>query len=245
MKKIAAIILAAGKGKRMKSVGFNKVVAKLAGKHMIEHTVDLLEELKIQTKIAVVGFAKESVMTTLGNRVTYVVQEKRLGTAHAVECALKKLPVDIQTVLILGGDDSAFYKKETIEHLIKFHEKETAALSFLTITVDNPAGLGRVIRDESGRVTGIVEEKDAKENQKIIKEINPGCYIFEVSFLRKYLKKVEKSPVTGEYYLTSLLDIAIKNKEKLEAVAAGQILWRGINTPKELIEAERLFLNLK
>jgi bifunctional UDP-N-acetylglucosamine pyrophosphorylase/glucosamine-1-phosphate N-acetyltransferase len=77
--------------------------------------------------------------------------------------------------------------------------------------------------------------------QRKIKEINPACYIFKVAFLRQYLKKVKKSPVSGEYYLTSLIDIAIKNKEKLEAVAGGKISWRGINTPQELKEAEKLF----
>jgi bifunctional UDP-N-acetylglucosamine pyrophosphorylase / glucosamine-1-phosphate N-acetyltransferase len=245
MEKIAAIILAAGKGERMKSTNFNKVILKLAGKHMIEHTVDLLDKLEIKTKIAVVGFAKESVMTALKDRVIYAVQEERLGTAHAVECALKKLPENIETVLILGGDDSAFYTKDIIRNLIENHIKIRAALSLLTILIDDPTGLGRIIRGDNGEIIGIMEDKDATDIQKEIKEINPGCYVFEVSFLRKYLKKIEKSPKTKEYYLTSLIDIAIKNKEKVEAVAGGKILWRGINTPEELKEAEELFLNLK
>jgi bifunctional UDP-N-acetylglucosamine pyrophosphorylase / glucosamine-1-phosphate N-acetyltransferase len=245
MKNIAAIILAAGRGKRMNSEKTNKVVSTLGKKQMILHTIDRLNELFISPVIVVVGFAKESVMRALGNRVIYAHQSKRLGTAHAVICALKKLPKDIKTVLVLGGDDSAFYTKEIIENLIKLHRQENAAMSFLTITVDNPAGLGRVMRGNNGNVTGIIEEKDATENQKIIKEINPGCYIFEVSFLKKYLKKIKKSPVSGEYYLTSLIDIAINNKEKLTVAKGGKILWRGINTPQELKEAEKLFLNIK
>lgn len=244
MKKIAAIILAAGMGERMKSEKTNKVVAILGNKPMILHTVGRLNELSVSPIIVVVGFAKESVIKVLGNRVVFAEQLKRLGTADAVSSALEKLPENIQRVLVLGGDDSAFYTKETIENLIENHQKENAALSFLTITVDNPVGLGRVIRNNNGKVAGIMEEKDATNSQREIKEINPGCYIFEVNFLRQYLKKIKKSPVSNEYYLTSLIDIAIKNKEKLVDVPGGKILWRGINTPEELREAQRLFIKV-
>lgn len=245
MKKIAAIILAAGKGARMKSDKKNKAVILLGNKQMILHIVDKLKKLLISPVVVVVGFAKESVMKVLGNRVIFAEQTKRLGTAHAVLCALRKLPKNISTVLVLNSDDSAFYTKELIENLIKSHWKENAALSFLTITVNNPVGLGRIVRDNKGRVMEVVEERDATENQKKIKEINPGCYVFEVSFLNLYLRKVKKSPVSGEYYLTSLIDAAIRNNEKLVAVAGGKILWRGVNTPEELKEAEKLFLNIE
>ena len=245
MKKIAAIILAAGKGKRMKALKQNKVVFKLADKHMIAHTVDLLDKLKIETKIAVIGFAKESVMDVLKNRVIYAVQKKRLGTAHAVLTAFKKLPKNVSDVLILQGDDSALYKKETIAKLIGLHFLSKAAFTFLTIDVDNPTGLGRVLRDKNDKLRAVVEEKDATEIEKQIKEINPACYVISVDFLKKYLKKIEKSKITGEYYLTSLIDIAIKNNEKIIACKAGKIAWRGVNTPEELKEAEMLFLQTK
>lgn len=241
MKKIAAIILAAGKGKRMKSREINKVVVPLGNKQMILHVVDRLTELFISPIIVVVGFAKESVMRVLDGRAIFAQQSKRLGTAHAVMCALKKLPKDIQTVLVLNGDDSAFYTKDILKNLIDNHFKKNADLSFLTITVENPTGLGRIIRDIDSKVAGVVEEKDATDAQRKITEINPACYIFEVSFLRQYLGQIKKSPVSGEYYLTSLIDIAIKNKEKLETVSGGRILWRGINTPQELEEAQKLF----
>ena len=245
MKKIAAIILAGGRGKRMKALKRNKVVFKLADKHMIAHTIDLLDELKIESRIVVVGFAKKSVMDVLRNRVVYAIQKKRLGTAHAVLCALKKLPKDVSDVLILQGDVSALYKEETIAKLIDFHFLAKAAFRFLTIEVDNPAGLGRILRDKNDKLIAVIEEKDATRTDKKIKEINPACYVISVGFLKKYLAKIEKSRITGEYYLTSLIDIAIKNNEKIEAVKAGKIAWRGVNTPKELKEAERLFLQEK
>ncbi len=242
MKKIAAIILAAGKGKRMNSKQINKVVLPLGNKQMILYAVDRLKNLDINPIVTVVGYAKESVMKILDGKVIFAEQRKRLGTAHAVMCALKKIPEDIGTVLILNGDDSAFYSEEIIKKLIKTHLEEKTALSFLTIMMDNPTGLGRVIRDDVGRVLRVVEEKDAVEKEKKIREINPACYIISIEFLRKYLKKVKKSPATGEYYLTGLIDIAIKNNEKIEAVKAGKIVWRGVNTPKEFKEAKMMFL---
>ena len=242
MKKIAAIILAAGQGKRMESKEVNKVVVPLGDKQMILHTVDRLTELLISPIIVVVGFAKDSVIKVLKGKVVFANQKKRLGTAHAVMCGLKKLPQNIQTVLVLNGDDSAFYTKDIIKKLVESHWVKNTALSFLTIAVDNPAGLGRVVRDSNNKVVGIVEEKDASYAQRKIDEINPACYVFEVDFLKKYLKKVKKSLASGEYYLTSLIDIAIKNKQKIEAVAAGKISWRGINTQDELKEAEKLLL---
>ncbi len=245
MKKIAAIILAAGRGKRMKSKEVNKVVAALGDKQMILHTVDRLTELLISPIIVVVGFAKDSVIKVLKGKVIFANQKKRLGTAHAVLCGLKKLPQNIQTVLVLNGDDSAFYTKDIIEKLVESHWAKNTALSFLTITVDNPAGLGRIVRDNNNKVVGIVEEKDASHDQRKIQEINPACYVFEVDFLKKYLKQVKKSEITGEYYLTSLLDMVIKNDEKIEAVAVGKIPWRGINTQEELREAEKLFLTVR
>ncbi len=245
MKKIAAIILAAGRGKRMMSKQVNKVVVPLGNKHMILHVVDRLSELFISPIVVVVGFAKESVMKVLSKKVVFAEQSKRLGTAHAVSCGLKKLPQDIKTVLVLNGDDSAFYTKDIIQKLIDNHFKNNASLSFLTIVVENPFGLGRVVRDSANKIIGIVEEKDATDIQRKIQEINPACYIFEIDFLKKYLKKIKKSDITGEYYLTSLIDIAIQDEKKVEAVEGGTILWRGINTPEELKEAERLFLQTK
>lgn len=242
MNKVGAIILAAGKGKRMNSKTVNKVVLPLENKPMILHTLDLLKKFKIDPIIVVVGFAKKSVMEVLGDRVTFAEQKKQLGTAHAVLCAFRRLPQNIDNVLIVNGDDSAFYKEQMIKKLVETHFLVKASFTFLTIELENPSGLGRVIRNKKGEVMAVIEEEDATKKQKEIKEINPACYIFRVNFLKEYLKKVKKSPVTGEYYLTSLVNIAVKNKEKIETVRGGKIAWRGVNTKKELRQAERLFL---
>lgn len=240
MGRIGAIILAAGKGSRMKATTVNKVAMPLLDKPMIIHTIERLEKMNIKDIVVVVGFAKESVMNVLGNKVIFAVQNKRLGTAHAVSCGLKEIPEGIEHVLVVNGDDSAFYTTEILDNLIKTHSESRAVLTFLTIERDNPTGLGRIVRDSNGKLSSIVEEKDATTQQREIKEINPGCYLFSVEFLKKYLPMVQKSPVSGEYYITSLIDIGIKHGEIVETQKAGNIVWRGVNTKEELLEAEKI-----
>lgn len=242
---LAAVVLAAGKGKRMKSKNINKVALNLAGKPMILYTIGLLKELEIDPILVVVGFAKESITKILKGKVTFCEQKKRLGTAHALSCALRKIPSSIQNVLVLQGDDSALYNPQILEKLLLAHFKTGASFTFLTIEMENPKGLGRVLRDKKGNVLAIVEEKDATESERRIKEINPACYVFKVSFLKKYLPRVKRSPVTGEYYLTSLIDIGIKANEKVDTLAAGLFMWRGVNTKDELEEAEKLFMKIE
>lgn len=242
----AAIILAAGKGKRMNSKNINKVALPLGGKPMILYTVEILEKLGIKTIIIVVGFAKNSVMDLFPKgKVKFCEQKKRLGTAHAVYCGMKKVPSGTKNILVLQGDDSALYKVGTIKQLIEKHLESDASFTFLTIEMEDPKGLGRVIRGKEGKVLAIVEEKDATEGARKIKEINPACYVFKTDFLKKYLPKIKRSPVTGEYYLTSLIDMGIKNNENLDTLQAGLFAWRGVNTKEELEVAENIFLKIK
>src|ERR1035437_2737682 len=175
-KNLGAIILAAGKGKRMNSKSVNKVALHLADKPMIAHTVSLLEKVGIKEIVVVIGFAKKSVIDALGNKVIFAEQRKRLGTGHAALCGLRKLPKNVDDVLIINGDDSAFYPQSLIKNLIKTHTLSNAAITFLTIEKDNPFSLGRIVRNSSGQVVAIIEEKDATQTQRKIKEINPGCY---------------------------------------------------------------------
>lgn len=241
MNNIGAIILAAGKGSRMKSKTSNKVTLLLGDKPMIQHSVDLAESLSLNPIIVVVGFAKNSVKKLFGEKVLFAEQKKRMGTAHAALQALKVLPSETKDVFILNGDDSAFYTKDILNLLLAEHSKNGNAITFLTLNVDNPFGLGRIIRDKAGKVVAIFEEKDASPKQRLIKEINPACYLFSADFLRKYLPKTPKSKVTGEYYLVSLIAMAINNGEKVEGIKGGNIPWRGVNTGDELKEAETLF----
>jgi bifunctional UDP-N-acetylglucosamine pyrophosphorylase/glucosamine-1-phosphate N-acetyltransferase len=245
-KKLGAIILAAGRGSRMKATkNANKVTMALADKPIILHAIDLLEKMNLSLIVIVVGFAKQSVLNIVKHPIAvFAEQTKRLGTAHAVKCALPKIPDDVTDVIVMNGDDSAFYTKHLISELTDIHFSSNAAVTFLTLEIENPFGLGRVIRDENDIVTQIVEEKDATEEQRKVTEVNAACYVFSMKFLKKYMKKIEKSPVTGEYYIVSLVELAAKNGEKIETMRGGSMPWRGVNSKEELEEAERLYLQV-
>lgn len=236
---LGAIVLAAGRGSRIKAKNINKVAMSLAGKPIIRHAIELLRKIKIKTVVVVVGYAKASVINALGQEVIFAEQTKRLGTAHAVRCGLKKLPGEIKNVLVINGDDSAFYAGKIIQDLIEKHFNSKAALTFLTVEKNNPESFGRVIRNENGKLVAIIEEKNATSAQRKIGEINAGCYIYKTSFLRKYLPKVKKNSVSKEYYLTDLIELGLRSGEKIVDMRAGEMAWWGINTKEELEEAER------
>jgi bifunctional UDP-N-acetylglucosamine pyrophosphorylase/glucosamine-1-phosphate N-acetyltransferase len=248
-RKLGAIILAAGQGKRMQIDGVNKVTMQLNNKPIIAHIVHFMKSMAIETIVVVVGHAKESVMQALDkDSVIFAEQTERLGTGHAVQIAVDALPQDVTDVFVVYGDDAVFYNNKHIPVMRELFEKQLAsdaAFTFLTIEQDDPSGLGRIVRDKDGNLLAIVESKDATEEQLKITEINPGCFVFSVEFLREYLPKVQKSPVTGEYYLTSLIDLAIQNTLKVQTVKGGKMAWRGVNTKEELQEAERLFAELE
>ena len=242
MSNVAAIILAAGKGTRFQSGTVNKVTLSLAGKPIISYSIELLEKLGIDAIFVVVGFAKESIQETLsGHAVTFVEQREQKGTADALRCALPSIPSSISDVVVLNGDD-LFQKAETIAGCIEKHKTSGAAVTCATVFLENPQGLGRIVRDTNGKIQAIVEEKDASREELAIKEVNGACYLFSSAFLKEYLPKLAKSQVTGEYYLTDLIKLAITNSEKVETVAI-EGKWKGINTPQDLREAQDLISN--
>jgi bifunctional N-acetylglucosamine-1-phosphate-uridyltransferase/glucosamine-1-phosphate-acetyltransferase GlmU-like protein len=234
------VILAAGRGTRMNSQTTNKVAMEIGGVPMLSKTVQNLREAQINNICIVVGFAKESVIQLFDDSVLFTEQTEQLGTGHAAKIGVEALPSNTKNVIVLYGDDSYIYTPETYTHLLKIHEENNADLSFITLTVDNPVGLGRILRDEDGNVSGIVEEKDATEEQKKITEINPACYIFSYSFFMENINKVKKSDVTGEYYLTTLIEMAVAKNANIQTYNVTGIKWRGINTPAELQQANEM-----
>lgn len=245
---LAAVILAAGKGKRMQiAEDVNKTTSPLGGKPMIQHIVDFMQKINVQQTVVVIGYAKESIKDVLKHyTITYAEQVEQLGTGHAVQVAIEELSPEITDVIVVYGDDAVLYNANNtkiISDLINSHYREQTAVTFLTIEQTNPIGLGRIVRDADDHVVGIVEEKVATDEQKKITEINPGCFVFSREFLTTYMDQVEKNEISGEYYLTDLIDLAQKDGQKIHAVRGGALAWRGVNTKEELLEAEKLFQN--
>ncbi|MCH7951368.1 NTP transferase domain-containing protein [Patescibacteria group bacterium] len=241
MKNVAAIVLAAGKGTRINALTTNKVLFPLAGKPMIGYTAELLRKTGVSPIVVVVGFKGKEVMRFLGRGFVYVNQGKLLGTGHAVQKAMTKLPQETKQTLVLNGDDSAFYTPQLLKDLINLHLRSHAVMTVLSVERKDPIGYGRILRDRNGEVTGIREERDVTEKEKRIKEINTGAYCFSVSFLRKYLNNIRKNPVKGEYYLTDLAELAVKDNLDVEAVKVDdETVSLGVNSLEELKQADRL-----
>lgn len=233
----AAVILAAGKGSRMQAKSKNKVAFVLHGQPMIKTTADHLTMAGIGQLIAVVGFAADSVRKALGETVTYVTQKEQLGTGDAIKAAIPKLLPGITTVLSVYGDDSAFYPAELYTQMVQRLEESTASLLFLTIIKDDPTGLGRIVRDDLGNVTRIVEEKNATEAERKITEINTGFYCFKRDFLESHINEITKNPISGEYYLTDMVAIALSHGLTVTTYQADSNIWHGVNNRSDYAKA--------
>lgn len=212
---IMAIVMAAGKGTRMKSKK-SKLVQKIYGKEVVKRAVENAERAGVKNIVAVVGYMKEEVMAVLGGNVQYAVQEEMLGTGHAVMQASKYLEGKKGKVLVLNGD-VPILRPETLNRLLNKSIENKECATLLTAIYDNPKGYGRIVRDEGGNIEAIVEEKDTNDEQKAIKEINAGIYCFDIEALLEALKEIKPNNAQGEYYITDV--IAIMNAKGLKTGA--------------------------
>ncbi len=237
---VCAIVLAAGKGTRMKAPpNLNKVAFQLDDKPIILYTYEMLKKAGMENIIVVVGYASESVRDALGDNVIYAIQENPQGTGHAVKIALPYVPTQCQTIISMYGDDSAFYPPSLIQTLLTEHTKTHAAVTLVTIYKEDPTGLGRIVRNEDGEFTEIVEEKNASDAQKTIKEINTGLFCFDRIFLEQSIGEIKPNTVSGELYLTDIIQIAVTNHKMVNTITwKSDDIWYGVNTPEQLQEAE-------
>jgi len=240
---VNALILAAGLGTRMKS-SRAKVLHELMGKPMILHVLDTVEKLNLDHIYVVVGHQREKIAELVsGYQADCLVQEEQLGTGHAVLCAEDELQNKGGTVLILSGD-VPLIRAETLKAMLNGHLQKRPALTLMTTTLAEPANYGRIVRDSQGRLLGIIEEKDATEDQKKIKEINAGIYCAEADFLFKALKKVTTDNRQGELYLTDIVKIAIDDGLPVDIFSgAGSEEVLGVNSKAELAAADRWLRN--
>lgn len=238
---LAAVILAAGKGTRMKS-DIPKVLHKINSKSLIAYVAECAEKIVGDNIHVVVGHQAEKVKYEINKQfnVVYAFQEKMLGTGDAVKVALAGLPDKIQNVLVLNGD-VPFVKATTLLNLINAHKENQNAVTLLTVEVDDPTGYGRILQNADGDVICIREEVDATFEEKKVKKVNSGIYCFDREFLEYVIPKIESDNSQEEYYLTDVMEIAINGNKKTGLISADD--WRevaGINTLVQLERAKTL-----
>lgn len=243
--------MAAGRGTRIKSTSRNKVTLSFLNKPLILYAVELLHDFA-KPVVVVLGAFSESVKEVLREHdVVYAFQKDQLGTAHATEmgvAALREMTPLPSHVLVAYGDHTMFYQKETVKKLIGMHIAERAAVSFISTLHEQPDKLawGRIIRNNRGEVVDSIEQKDATDEQKKIKELNTCFYCFDFDFLEKNISKVEQSPVSGEYYLTDMIKIAARQKKTIKALRVPfENVGIGVNKSEELEESQKIYLTRK
>jgi bifunctional UDP-N-acetylglucosamine pyrophosphorylase/glucosamine-1-phosphate N-acetyltransferase len=235
--KITAVLLAAGQGTRMKSE-LPKVLHPLCGKPMLWHVLEALKTATTEKPVVIVGYGAEAVRKYLGDSAECVLQEPQLGTAHAALQA-ESLLRDKTDYVIVTYADMPLLRGETFKQLLETQRLNAGPLSLLTVIADDPRGFGRIVRKADGTVEAIVEEYVATSEQREIKELNVGAYCFKADWLWDALHRIEQNPKKGEYYLTDIVELAVKDNLPVQAVLHDDFIETiGINTRVHLSEAE-------
>ena len=240
--KFGIVILAAGHGKRLNCADLPKVLYEIGGRPIISYILEELEKggLSKDQICLVVGFGAELVKEKIGPSYLYALQTERLGTAHATLTGEKSLPADFTNFLVINGDDSAFYKFNSLFELIKMHLTNNNDISILTCEPSDPQGLGRVVRGNNGRVIKIVEKENMTSELQNIKEINTNTFCFKRGWFKKHYPNLKPIHGLGEYGLPSFVEEALNNGSKLSAVKlTDPDEWFGVNTTEQLVEADR------
>lgn len=237
MANLVAVILAAGKGTRMRSK-YPKVLHKVGGKPMLQHVIDAASVAGCDEKVVIVGHEAELVEAMVGRQGNIALQAEQLGTGHAVMQTAEALKGFTGTALILCGD-TPLLEGEELKKFCEAHQASGAAATVLTAIMEDPFGYGRIVRDAKGNVQAIVEQKDATEEQKAIKEINTGIYCMECPLMFDVLATLTNDNAQGEYYLTDVLEKLNKAGQKVGGVITEDSdMVMGINSRKQLSVAE-------
>jgi bifunctional UDP-N-acetylglucosamine pyrophosphorylase/glucosamine-1-phosphate N-acetyltransferase len=245
-KSVIAIILAAGDGKRMQSIT-PKVMSLLHGRPLVDYVVSAVEESRLTEKPVVIVSPKHTlVQEFLKERATYIIQKEQLGTGHAVGSASDLLKNKFENIIVLYGD-MPFISSSSIKKLISEHEDQKNTITMATVVVPNFLheyralySFGRVVRDSSGKIIRSVEMKDASEEEKNIKEVNPCYYCFQSDWLWPHLASLKNINAQSEYYLTDLIKMAIDEGQKISSVSIDPYEAIGINTKEDLETAHTL-----
>ena len=235
--KITAVLLAAGQGTRMKS-SLPKVLHPVAGKPMIWHALQAIQQSTTEKPVVVVGHGADEVTKYLGDSAQTVLQEPQLGTGHAVMQAESLLRGKTDLVVVCYSD-MPLLRGETLQKLVETQKQNKGPVSLLTVVAENPRGFGRIIRKDDGTVTAIVEEYVATPEQLQVKELNVGGYCFDANWLWDALQRIPKNPKKGEYYLTDTIELAVKDGLSVHATVMDDLEETiGVNTRVHLSEVE-------
>ena len=232
---LTTIILAAGKGTRMQSAK-PKVLQTLADKPLLAHVLDTCQSVNVDKTIVVYGFGGDQVQQAMQDYdLTWVEQTEQLGTGHAVKVTLPELPTEGKSLILYG--DVPLVSAKTLTRL---KEANVEGMSMLTLTVNNPFGLGRIKRDEQGNIVAIVEQKDASEEEQAIREINSGIYCVDNALLHKYLPNLSNDNAQQEYYLTDIVKMAVADGIAITAIEPDyEFEIEGVNNRQQLASLER------
>lgn len=234
-----ALVLAAGKGKRMKS-DLPKVIHKVCGKEMVNHVIDLMRKSDIKDVDVIIGKGAEIVKeVTVSKNVDYSLQPEQWGTGHAVICARDYLENRDGTVIIFNGD-APLMVEDTIRRCIKFHEEGKYKATLITSILNDPTGYGRIVRDVNGNVKKIVEHKDCTKEELKITEVNSGIYCFDIKSLLDGLDKLDNNNAQKEYYLTDTIQILKDSGKDVGAVVVDFEETLGVNSREQLSEVEKI-----
>lgn len=237
---LGVVILAAGKGTRLNHPDLPKVMAPIGGRPILDYTITTLSAIGFLPRqiCVVVGYRQEKIKMFLGQRVSYAAQGELLGTAHAAYTGMRTLPKNIRHVLVMGGDDSAFYSQNTIQNLLSRHIKNRDVLTLLVTTVENPGQLGRIIRHPNG-MAEIVEKEYLTPEQTLIKEISTGTFVFDREWFENIFPTMPKLEKIQEYGLPAALTMVQETGKPYSVMLLNDSAeWFGVNTQEELMEAD-------
>ena len=238
-RKTIAVILAAGKGIRMKSK-LPKVLTHLMGRPIISFVIDACQKTKVDQILLVIGHQAELVRETFGDQYSYVEQKEQLGTGHALMIATSALKKFHGDLLVLAGD-TPLLTSQILKKLVSRHQRTNAAATMMTAIIDPPLGYGRIIRNPSGQIQRIVEARDATSEEKQITEVNTSHYCFKSETVLPLLSKLKTDNDQGEYYLTDIIEMLVQRGDKVESITSDDPnVLLGINNRTHLSEIHQI-----
>lgn len=234
---VTAVVLAAGMGKRMKS-SRPKVLHTVLGREMVSYVLGSLAEAGIEKPIVVIGHEGKQVMDFVGDGCVYAWQREQLGTGHAVQCALPQLDTFTGDVIVTCGD-TPLISAESYRRLIEERRRTSSSAVLATMILDDPKTYGRIKRDSSGNVLGIVEYRDANKEERLIREVNTGTYCFDGPALKDAIRKITNKNAQGEYYLTDTIAHLLESGRQVRALVHNDPdEFLGVNDPADSALAE-------